>query len=281
MAKIKYEDDISGYGIASDDKQATIVSFSDRDATEIHVPAYVNGVPVRKIGFGAFKAHENLQYVYLPDTIRHIDNSAFRACPNLEKAVLSKGLENLANYAFAGCRNLQSVTIPSTLMSITDKIFQKCYRLTEMNVWDMKKNDGSIKRFVVASQNEHRRFGFLQAVLLYFDNYSMRKYDEGYSVIQEFEDMFNIAEYRLYNPDQLSNYLRNLFEHNIRMFIPKLIKEDQLNRLVSAGNLGLITEEKIDTYLELASQVQGSCMAYLLEYKEKNFEKKHTLDFEL
>ena len=93
MGKIKYEDDLSGYGIASDDRQATIVSFSDYDATEIHIPAYTNGVPVRRIGFGAFKAFDNLQFVYLPDTIRTIDSSAFRSCPNLEKAVLSKHLE--------------------------------------------------------------------------------------------------------------------------------------------------------------------------------------------
>jgi hypothetical protein len=281
MGKIKYEDDLTGYGIASDDKQATIVSFSDYDAAEIHIPAYVNGVPVRKIGFAAFKAFDNLQFVYLPDTIRTIDSSAFRSCPNLEKVVLSKGLENLANYSFANCKNLKSVTLPNTLRAITDKIFEKCYNLTELIVWDMNKNDGSSKRFVVACKNEHRRFGFLQASLLYFDSYSMRKYDEGYSVIQEFDDMFNIAEYRLFNPEQLTDYMRNLYEHNIRMFIPRLIKEDQTERLSSAGKLGLIHADNIDRYIDLASEIQGNCMAYLLDFKERNFEKKHTLEFEL
>ncbi len=281
MGKIKYEDDLSGYGIASDDRQATIVSFSDYDATEIHVPAYANGVPVRRIGFGAFKSFDNLQFVYLPDTIKTIDSSAFRSCPNLEKAVLSKNLENLANYSFANCRNLKSVTLPSTLRAITDKIFEKCYKLTELNVWDMHKKDGSMKRFVVASQNEHRRFGFLQASLLYFDNYSMKKFDEGYPVIQQFDDMFNIAEYRLQEPEQLTDYMRHLFEHNIMMFIPRLIEHDQVERLASAGALGLIHEDKIDGYIEQASAVQGSCLAYLIDFKEHNFKKTHTLDFEL
>ncbi|MGN1351014.1 MAG: leucine-rich repeat domain-containing protein [Anaerovoracaceae bacterium] len=281
MGKIKYEDDLKGYGIAADDRGATIVSFSDREATEIHIPAMYNGVPVRKIGFGAFKSHPNLQCVYLPDSVRTIDSSAFRSCPNLEKAVLSKELETLSNYAFAGCRRLKSVTLPNTLRAITNKIFDKCYELTELIVWDMNKNDGSSKRFVVASKNESRRFGFLQSSILYFDNYSMVKFDEGYSVIQEFEDLFNIAEYRLYEPEQLSEYMRNLYENNIRMFIPKLIREDQTARLASAGTLGLITEDKIDQYIEEASVIQGGCLAYLLDYKEKHFQKKHTLDFEL
>lgn len=281
MGKIKYEDDLSGYGIASDDHQATIVSFSDYDATEIHIPAYANGVPVRRIGFGAFKSFDNLQFVYLPDTVKTIDGSAFRSCPNLEKAVLSKNLETMANYAFANCRKLKSITLPSTLRAITDKMFEKCYDMTELNVWDMHKKDGSMKRFVVASQNEHRRFGFLQASLLYFDNYSMKKFDEGYSVIQQFDDMFNIAEYRLQQPEQLSDYMRHLFEHNIMMFIPRLIEHDQVERLASAGSLGLIREDKIDGYIEQASAVQGSCLAYLLDFKEHNFKKTHTLDFEL
>lgn len=281
MGKIKYEDDLSGYGIASDDRQATIVSFSDYDATEIHVPAYANGVPVRRIGFGAFKAFDNLQFVYLPDTIKTIDSSAFRSCPNLEKAILSKSLETLSNYSFANCRNLKSVTLPSTLRAITDKIFEKCYKLTELNVWDMHKKDGSMKRFVVACKNEHRRFGFLQASLLYFDNYSMKKFDEGYPVIQQFDDMFNIAEYRLQDPEQLTDYMRQLFENNIRMFIPRLIESDQIERLASAGALGLIHEDRIDRYIEQASIVQGSCLAYLLDFKEHNFKKTHILDFDL
>ena len=286
MGKIKYEDDLSGYGIASDDRQATIVSFSDYDATEIHIPAYTNGVPVRRIGFGAFKAFDNLQFVYLPDTIRTIDSSAFRSCPNLEKAVLSKHLETLSNYSFANCRNLKSVTLPSTLRAITDKIFEKCYELTELIVWDMHKKSDSLddvtsKRFVVACKNEHRRFGFLQASLLYFDNYSMKKFDEGYPVIQQFDDMFNIAEYRLQEPEQLSDHMRNLYEGNIMMFIPRLIEHDQVERLTSAGALGLIHEDKIDRYIDQASAVQGSCLAYLLDFKEHNFKKTHTLDFEL
>ena len=186
----------------------------------------------------------------------------------------------MAPYVFAGCPKLKSVTLPSDLINLSDKTFNKCYALTEFIIIDKKKNDGSIKRFAVASQNEHRRFGFMQATLIYFDNYSMKKYDEGYSVIQEFEDLFNIAEYRLYNTEQLSGYMRTVYENAIRMAIPKLIREDQVERLTSAGTLGMIKPEKLDEYLELAGAVKGNCLAYLLEFKEKNY-KRGELDFSL
>ena len=281
MGKIKYEDDISGYGIAADDKQATIVSFSDREATEIHIPPVYRGVPVKKIGFAAFKGMENLQYVYLPECIKTIESSAFRSCPNLEKAVLSPELENLANFSFANCKNLKSITMPNTIRAINNKIFDKSFNLTELIIWDRYKKDGSSKRFVVASKNESRRFGFLQASIMYFENYSMTKFDEGYPVIQEFDDMFNIAEYRLQEPEKLPDHMRKLYSDNITGFIPKLIRENQDERLASAGQLGLIPEDRIDRYIEMASQVQSTCLAYLLDYKEKNFKTRHTLEFDL
>ena len=77
MGKIKYEDDLKGYGIAADDRGATIVSFSDREAAEIHIPAMYNGVPVRKIGFGAFQGCRGLERVFLPQSVNEIGNDAF------------------------------------------------------------------------------------------------------------------------------------------------------------------------------------------------------------
>lgn len=280
MEKIKDKNDTKGYSFASDDHQTTIMSFSDHDATDITIPEYINGKPVRKIGFGAFRGIENLRTVVMPDTVRIIENSAFRSCPSLTNVILSKNTQNLAPYAFASCNRLKTVTVPSDLRNLSDKTFNKCYSLTEFMLVDKNKNDGSSKRFVVASRNEHRRFGFIQACIIYFDNYSMKKFDEGYSVIQEFEDLFNIAEYRLYNPEQLSDYMRNVYENAIRMFIPKLIREDQADRLTSAGTLGMINPQKLDSYIELASTFKGSCLPYLLEFKEKNY-KRSELDFSL
>ena len=278
--KIKDANDLSGYGLASDGKYATIISFSDDEATHITLPAYYQGVPVRRIGFGAFKACPNLRVVVMPDTVKIIESSAFRNCPNLEKVVCSKNTETISTYAFAGCPELRSITIPSNIRTFKDKAFEKCRKLVEFNIWDMNKNDGSYKYFAVASINEHRRFGFMNAALIYFDNYSMVKYDEGYAVVQEFEDLFNVAEYRLFHPEKLTPYMRTVYRNEIFLSIPKLIREDQVGRLTSAGELGIISEKRIDSYIELASEYKGACLAYLLELKEKKF-KKNDLSFEL
>ena len=278
--KIKEANDLSGYKMASDGRYATVISFSDDEATHITIPPEYQGVPVKKIGFGAFKGCPNLRVVYMPDTVRYIESAAFRSCPNLEKVVCSKMTDSIASYSFAECPELRSVTIPSSIGALKDRAFYKCHKLVEFNIWDMRKDDGSYKYFAVASINEHRRFGFMSAALIYFDNYSMVKYDEGYAVLQEYEDQFNIAEYRLLHPEQLTAYMRSVYRRKIFLSIPRLIENDQVGRLTSAGELKIIKEKHIDEYIELASEYKGACLAYLLEYKEKNF-RKNDLSFEL
>lgn len=278
--KIKDANDLSGYGLASDGRYATIISFNDHEATHITIPSHYQGTPIRKIGFGAFKACPNLRVVNMPDTVKYIESAAFRGCPDLEKVVCSKTTDSIAAYAFAECPSLRSITIPSSISVLKDKAFFKCHKLVEFNIWDMNKNDGSYKYFAVASINEHRRFGFMSASLIYFDNYSMVKYDEGYAVLQEFEDLFNIAEYRLYHPEQLTKYMRTVYRNEIFLSIPRLIRHDMVERLTTAGDLNIISEKRIDEYIELASEYKGACLAYLLQLKEEKF-RKNDLSFEL
>lgn len=280
MARIKDENDRSGYTVASNGTTATLNSFYDEEAVEITIPEMWNGVPLTKISFGAFRGHPNLVRVTLPDSVRTIDSNAFRACPNLETAVLSRSLDTISGYAFASNPKLKTVYVPSSIMHMSDYAFNKCPNFTELYVYDMKKRGSEAKRFVVAALNESRRISYLNSPLLYFDSYNMRKFDEGYGVLAEYEDRVNIAEYRLLDPHDLSQYMRDVYETQMRSSIPKFIVNDQIGRLTSCGITGLIEEKHIDWYLELASRVQGSCLAYLLQYKEDHF-KKHTFDFDL
>lgn len=280
MAVIKREDDLSGYKFGNDGKSVTISAFSDREATDVIVPAYVQGVPVRKVGYTAFKGNEKLESITLPDTVQHIESSAFRDCKRLTKVVAGKSLRSLEQYAFSGCVSLRSFTVPSTLQKVDIKAFEDCTELTELLVLDMNKKGEVTKRFVIASHNRSRRWGYIQASLVYFDSYSMKKYDEGYGVLHGVEDLFNVAEYRLCNDEQLEPYMRSNYESMLKNSIPYVISQDQVERLTSAGQLGLIEEERIDGYIEAASHVKGRCMAFLLDYKERNF-KKRERSFEL
>ena len=280
MGYIKTENDYNGYGVASDGKGATLTAAVEDGATEITIPAVWDGVPLKKIAFGAFRGNSDLVKVTLPDTVETIESNAFRACPNLETVILSRGLRTLAPYSFASNPRLKSVTLPSSVMSFNAKAFHNCRELTEFIVYDMNKNGSESRRFVVARINESRRVSYMNAALIYFDAYNMRKYDEGYGVLAEFDDRYNIAEYRLRNPDQLDDYMRRVYENEIYQSIPRIIRNDQVDKLTAAGDLNIITEAKIDTYLEMASDGKSDCLAYLLQYKEEHFQK-HSLEFDL
>ena len=280
MGYIKDENDYNGYGVASDGKGATLTAAVEDGASEITIPAVWDGVPLKKIAFGAFRGNSDLVKVTLPDSVETIESNAFRACPNLETVILSRGLRTLAPYSFASNPRLKSVTLPSSVMSFNAKAFHNCRELTEFIVYDMNKNGSESRRFVVARINESRRVSYMNAALIYFDAYNMRKYDEGYGVLAEFDDRYNIAEYRLRNPDQLDDYMRRVYENEIYQSIPRIIRNDQVDKLTAAGDLDIITEAKIDAYLEMASDGKSDCLAYLLQYKEEHFQK-HSLEFDL
>lgn len=272
MGIIKDENDRSGYGVATDGASATLSAFYDEEAEEITVPEIWNGVPLTKIAFSAFRGAKKLRKVTLPDSVRVIDGSAFRGCRRLETVVLSRNLENINAYAFADNPKLSSVTFPSNLIHYHENAFQKCPKLTQLYIYDMKK-DGEIKRFVVAALNESRRISYLNATMLYFDAYNMRKYDEGYSVLAEIEDRYNIAEFRLSEPVDLPDYMRDIYVKTIRQYIPRVIRADNVERLTFAGELGAIREDRMEEYIEIASEEQGHCLAYLLQYQEEHFQR--------
>ena len=74
--------------------------------------------------------------------------------------------------------------------------------------------------------------------------------------------------------------MRRVYENEIYQSIPRIIRADQVDKLTTAGDLDIITESKIDSYLELASDGKSNCLAYLLQYKDAHF-SKHSLEFEL
>ncbi len=272
--------DMKSCMFANDGISATLTAVADQQVTDLVLPSHVDGVPLRKVGFSALRGCDHLVSIALPDTVRHIEPSAFRDCQKLKRVTAGKGLQSIGQYAFSGCVNLRSMTVPSTLRKFGEKTFDGCINFTELIVLDMNRGDSAPKRFVIASHNENRRWSYINASLLYFDSYNMRKYDEGYGVLHGIDDLYNIAIYRLQNDEQLEDYMRQNYENMIRSSLPHVIRNDQIERLTEAGDLGLIRESWIDRYLEMASEVNGRCIAYLLNYKEHHFKKREML-FEL
>jgi hypothetical protein len=87
-------------------------------ATNVVIPAAVNGVPVTKIDYGTFMSNEDIQSVTVPSTVQTIDVNAFESCTNLTSVKLSEGLVEIGDVAFDACQNLTEIVIPSTVTTI-------------------------------------------------------------------------------------------------------------------------------------------------------------------
>lgn len=95
------------------------------------IPKTVNGIPVKKIEFEAFKGNLWIESLFIPSTVEYIGHQAFAQCKNLVD-VLWMGDSNktveMGALVFLNCENLKTVTIHSFLKTGT-KTFCKCRNL--------------------------------------------------------------------------------------------------------------------------------------------------------
>lgn len=108
----------------------TIVEYKGSDAV-VTIPNTTNGLPVIRIGFGAFYG-ATMSSVTIPDNIGSIDAFAFDSCANLTNVTLGTGLTNIDTWAFYRCTGLPRVTIPNNVTRIRQGAFEYCLSLTEV-----------------------------------------------------------------------------------------------------------------------------------------------------
>lgn len=80
-----------------------ITGLVSPNATEVIVPAEIDGSPVTKIGDNAFYECSSLTSVALPDGLQTIENCAFEACRALQTLAFGVGLKTIGLWAFRGC----------------------------------------------------------------------------------------------------------------------------------------------------------------------------------
>lgn len=81
------------------------------------------------IGKSAFKG-SNIERIYLPDSLRQIEQSAFESARNLNKIKFNTGLTDIGEKAFMGCSHLSGVLeFTQTVLSIGSFAFKDCYSL--------------------------------------------------------------------------------------------------------------------------------------------------------
>ncbi|MCM1132365.1 MAG: leucine-rich repeat protein [Ruminococcus flavefaciens] len=141
------------------------ITGCDESATEIEIPAEIDGFPVKHIGDNAFYNCKNLISVTIPDSVNNIEIGAFSSCDNLksinilgsswryssengvlfngtktelikyprgkteEEYVIPDSVADIKNGAFSGCEHLTSVMIPEGVKTIGMSAFSSCENL--------------------------------------------------------------------------------------------------------------------------------------------------------
>ena len=72
------------FNITETDLKITVTGLKNRDLTELHIPAYLSGMPVVGIGARAFLDQTRLVKVTVPDTVTAIGEAAFSGCAALQ-----------------------------------------------------------------------------------------------------------------------------------------------------------------------------------------------------
>lgn len=112
-------------GAASGSGEGTPAFYPGKALT---IPASVAGIPVVRIGQGAFANHQALETVVGPSTIVALDDGAFAGCSSLLQVKLP-GVSSIGNETFAGCAALESVDSESGVGSIGAAAFCDCRAL--------------------------------------------------------------------------------------------------------------------------------------------------------
>ena len=125
--------------------------LSGSDVRILRIPADLDGHKNAAIAASAFAGSENVETVFLPETVAVVGDSAFEECPalvyvdlggvsvigasaffgcrNLAKAEGSGGLTVIGTYAFSGCASLSSFDFGEKLTVIGAEAFYSCTSL--------------------------------------------------------------------------------------------------------------------------------------------------------
>lgn len=93
---------IGDYEIAKHDSYAEVIGFS-ADAEQTEIPAEAEGLPVTRIGEGAFRNSTALINVTIPASVTSVGSQAFANCPKLGDVTFLNDNTEIADNAFAGC----------------------------------------------------------------------------------------------------------------------------------------------------------------------------------
>ncbi|MBE6845228.1 MAG: hypothetical protein E7508_05885 [Ruminococcus sp.] len=112
------------------------ITGCNQEATEVEIPAEIDGLPVKSIGYSAFYECTSLKSIAIPDSVTSIEDYAFYNCTSLENVTIPDSVTSIGDDAFYYCTSLTSITIPNSVTSIGDYAFSSCRSLTSITIPD-------------------------------------------------------------------------------------------------------------------------------------------------
>ena len=115
----------SGSDFIFDSTTGTITGLTvkGQKATDLEIPAQIDGVDVVSIGRSAFSNCISLKSIIIPDSVTSIGDEAFRYCTGLTSVTIPDSVTSIGYYAFENCTNLESVTISDSLTYLGYRAF--------------------------------------------------------------------------------------------------------------------------------------------------------------
>lgn len=126
-----------------ENESGVTITSCDTSATDVEIPAEIDGKPVTEIGDAAFMNCVVLTSLEVPEHVTKIGESAFNACSMLCTVALPEGLTQMGKGAFESCEMLSQVEIPSTLTALPDALFYNCSYLPSLVLPDTVRSIGS------------------------------------------------------------------------------------------------------------------------------------------
>jgi hypothetical protein len=129
------------------DSKGVVITAYNGNAKNVVIPATIQGLPVRVIGFitvklisgrGAFESNRTITSVVIPEGVTNIDFRAFHGCTSLSSVTLPSTLEIIENAAFSGCSSLKSITLPKNLSKIGQVAFASTGLTSFPDSWPAK-----------------------------------------------------------------------------------------------------------------------------------------------
>lgn len=111
-----------------------VTGLSGCDDTDIIIPNFYEGLPVKEIGEGCFAGRAWFNSVVIQEGVTKIGESAFSGCYGMTSVTIPDSVTSIGKKAFFECMDLKAVKIPEGVAIIRESTFECCYDLSSVDL---------------------------------------------------------------------------------------------------------------------------------------------------